>query len=89
MWAERFEKLGTPLTNTNFDNVFLNRVSASVQEFVTSSKNDPFGDLNDPLSYEEVANVCSKLKPGFRVFSLIRNMYVLTSTVELLVRALQ
>ena len=29
-----------------------------------SCKNDPFGDLNDPLTYEEVANVCSKLKPG-------------------------
>ena len=64
MWAEHFEKLGTPSTNTNFDSVFLDRVSARVQEFVTSCKNDPFGDLNDPLRYEEVANVCSKLKPG-------------------------
>ena len=64
MWAEDFEKLGTPSTNTNFDSVFLDRVSASVQKFVTSCKNDPFGDLDDPLAYEEVANVCSKLKPG-------------------------
>ena len=64
MWAEHFEKLGTPSTNTNFDSVFLDRVSASVQEFMTSCKNDSFGDLNDPLRYEEVANVCSKLKPG-------------------------
>ena len=62
MW--HFEKLGTPSTNTNFDSEFLDRVSASVQEFMTSCKNDPFGDLNDPLRYEEVANVCSKLKPG-------------------------
>ena len=23
-----------------------------------------FGDINVPLTYEEVANVCSKLKPG-------------------------
>ena len=64
MWAEHFEKLGTPSTNTNFDSVFLDRVSASVQEFMTSCKNDSFGDLNDPLRYEEVANVCSKLKQG-------------------------
>ena len=64
MWAEHFEKLGTLSTNTNFNGVFLNRVSASVQEFVTSCKNDPFGDLNNPRTYEEVANVCSKLEPG-------------------------
>ena len=38
MWAEHFEKLGTPSTNTNFDSVFLDRVSASVQEFMTSCK---------------------------------------------------
>ena len=63
MWAEHFEKLGTASTNTNFDSAFLDRVSASVQEFVTSCKNDLFGDLNEPLTYEEVANVCSKLKP--------------------------
>ena len=49
MWAEHFEKLSTPSTNTNVDSVFLDRVSASVQEFMTSCKNDPFGDLNDPL----------------------------------------
>ena len=52
-------------TNTNFDSVFLDRVSASVQKFMTSCKNDSFVDLNDPLRYEEVANVCSKLKPEF------------------------
>ena len=56
MWAEHFEKLGTPSTNTNFDSVFLDRVGASVQEFITSCKNDPFGDFNNPLRYEEVAN---------------------------------
>ena len=31
---------------------------------MTSCKSDPFGDLNEPLTYEEVANVYSKLKPG-------------------------
>ena len=63
MWAEHFEKLGTPLTNTNFDSAFLDRVSASVKEFLTSCKNDPFGDVNEPITYKEVENVCSKLKP--------------------------
>ena len=65
MWAEHFEKLGTSSTNTNFDSLFLDRISASVQKFVTSCKNNPFGDLNELLTYEEVANVCSKLKPRF------------------------
>ena len=64
MWAEHFEELGAPSTNTNFDSAFLDRVSASFQEFVMSCKNDPFGELNDPFTYEEVANVCSKQKPG-------------------------
>ena len=64
MWAEHFEKIGTPSTNANFNGAFLDRISASVQEFVTSCKNDPFGNLNNPLKYEEVANVCCKLKPG-------------------------
>ena len=31
---------------------------------MTSCKNDPSGFLNEPLTYEEVVNVCSKLKPG-------------------------
>ena len=31
---------------------------------MTSCKNDPSGDLNDPLTCEEVPYVCSKLKPG-------------------------
>ena len=57
MWAKHFETLGTPSPNTNFDSAFLGRVSASVQEFVTYCRNDPFGDLNDPRTYEEVANV--------------------------------
>ena len=83
MWAEHFEKLGTPSTNTKFDSAFLDRVSASVQEFVTSCKNDRFGDLNDPLTYEEVAGVCSKLKPG------VSSVLIDCSTVELLVRVLQ
>ena len=64
IWTKHFENLGSPSTNSNFDNTFVERVSASVQEFVTSYKNDPFEDLNEPLTYEEIANLFSKLKPG-------------------------
>ena len=31
---------------------------------MTSCKNDPFGGLNEPLTYQEEANVCSKVKSG-------------------------
>ena len=91
MWAEHFEKLGTPSTNTNFDSAFLDRVSANVQEFVTSCKNAPFGDLNDPFTYEEVANVCSELKQeGFGCSHSLQTCTLCwNSAVELLVRALQ
>ena len=57
IWAKHFENLATPSTNSNFDNTFVERVSASVQEFVTSYKNDPFEDLNEPLTCEEIANL--------------------------------
>ena len=36
MWAEHIEKLGLPSTKTNFDSAFIDRVGASVQEFVMS-----------------------------------------------------
>ena len=31
---------------------------------MTSCKNYPFGDLNDSFTYKEIANICSKPKPG-------------------------
>ena len=35
-----------------------------VKEILERYLHNPMGILNEPLSYKEVANVCSKLKPG-------------------------
>ena len=64
MWADHFEALGTPSANLNFDNDFAVRVSARVKEILEHCLHNPMGILNEPLSYKEVANVCSKLKLG-------------------------
>ena len=64
MWADHFEALGTPSANLNFDNDFAVRVSTRVKEILEHCLHNPMGILNEPLPYKEVANVCSKLKPG-------------------------
>ena len=64
MWADHFEVLGTPSENEYFDNTFLNRVVSGVREIFDSCTNNPFGVLCEPLDYDEVACVCSKLKLG-------------------------
>ena len=64
MWADHFEALGTPSANLNFDNDFAVRVSTRVKEILEHCLHNPMGILSEPLSYKEVANVCSKLKPG-------------------------
>ena len=64
MWADHFEASGTPFENEHFDNAFLNRVVSSVHEIFASCTNSPFGVLCEPLEYDEVACVCSKLKLG-------------------------
>ena len=48
----------------NFDNDFAVRVSTRVKEILEHCLHNPMGILNEPLSYKEVANVFSKLKPG-------------------------
>ena len=64
MWADHFKELGTPSENTQLDSDFLTRVTTNVQEIFTSCTDDPSGVLSGPLQYEEVARVCSQLKPG-------------------------
>ena len=64
MWADHFEALGTPSENKYFDNAFLNRVVSGVREIFDSCTNNPFGVLCEPVDYDEVACVCSKLKLG-------------------------
>ena len=53
-----------PPLNIQFDSDFLTRVTANVQEILTSCTDDPSGVLSGPLQYEEVARVCSQLEPG-------------------------
>ena len=70
MWADHFEVLGTPTVSFNFDNEFANSISTRVQNVFQNCINDPTGALNEPLTYEEVAGVCSNLKPGVSGVSL-------------------
>ena len=64
MWVDHFEALGTPSESATYDNGFAGLVSAYVNETVEACLDDPGGILNEPLTYDEIANVCSKLKPG-------------------------
>ena len=66
MWPDHFEALGTPSENEYFDNAFLSRVVSSVREIFDSCTNNPlaFRVLWEPLDYNEVACVCSKLNWG-------------------------
>ena len=64
MWADHFEELGTPDLHTDCDNNFTACVSAFVSNFYKTCLDDPVGVLCEPLSYEEVAKVCSNLKSG-------------------------
>ena len=64
MWAGHFEELGNPSENIQFDSDFLTRVTVNVQEIFTSCTDDPSGVLSGPLQYEDIARVCSQLKPG-------------------------
>ena len=64
MWVNHFEALGTPSNGENFDSNFLACVTASVEDIFKICSEDPAGALSTPLEYEEVARVCSSLKPG-------------------------
>ena len=64
MWADDFETLGTPSESATYDNGFAALVSAHVKGTVEACLDDPGGILNEPLTNDEIANVCSKLKPG-------------------------
>ena len=70
MWADHFEALGTPSESATYDNGFAAQVSAHVKETFEACLDDPGGILNEPLTYDEIASVCSKLKPGVCGFLL-------------------
>ena len=64
MWVNHFEALGTLSNSENFDSNFLARVTASVEDIFKICSEDPSGALCAPLECEEVARICSSLKPG-------------------------
>ena len=64
MWADHFEFFGKPSSNANFDSNFLARVANTVQELFVSFTDDPSGTLSESLKYEEVEDVCPRLKMG-------------------------
>ena len=68
MWVNHFEALETPSNSENFDNNFLARVTASVDDILKICSEGPSGALWAPLECEELARVCSSLKPGVLVF---------------------
>ena len=41
MWADHFEALGTPSSNTNYDNNFFDKVTTSVKEIFEACIRDP------------------------------------------------
>ena len=64
MWANHFEELGKPSVSPCFDHEFSDRVATRVRNIFASCQNELPGTLSDPLQYQEVFNVCSKLKSG-------------------------
>ena len=70
MWTDHFESLGTPSDSSNFDNDFYHRVTTRVHDILKICIEDPSGALCKPLEYEEVAHVCSRLKPGVASISI-------------------
>ena len=62
VWTDHFEVLRTPSENHNFDSDFLTSAADTVHELFISFSNDPDGPLCEPLRYQEVAFVCSRLK---------------------------
>ena len=64
MWADHFKAFGTPSVNENFDSNFLTCVTTGVAGMFKSCAEDPSGALCASLEYEQVARVCSRLKPG-------------------------
>ena len=64
MWANHSEDLGKPSVSPCFDYEFSDRVASRVRNIFASCQNELPGTLNEPLQYQEVFNVCLKLKSG-------------------------
>ena len=64
MWANHFEDLGKVSVSPCFDHEFSDRVATHVRNIFAPCQNELPGTLNEPLQYQQVFNVCSKLKSG-------------------------
>ena len=63
-WANHCEDLGKPSVSPCFYHEFSDRVATHVGNIFASCQNELPGSLKEPLQYQEVFNVCSKLKSG-------------------------
>ena len=61
--ANHFEDLGKSSVSPSFDHDFSDRVATRFRNIFASCQNE-LKTLNEPLQYQEVFNVCSKLKLG-------------------------
>ena len=66
-WVDHFEGLGTPSAVTSFDDECTNRISNQVGDILRLRLEDPFSELP---TYEEFADVCSRLKLGVSCVSI-------------------
>ena len=64
MWANHFEDLGKHSVSPCFDHEFSDRVASRVRNIFASCQNELPRTFNEPLQYQEVFNVCLKLKSG-------------------------
>ena len=53
-----------PTVSLKFDNEFADLTSTHAQNIFPNCTSDSTGNLSGPLTYKEVASVCSNLKPG-------------------------
>ena len=64
MWADHLGTLGTPPDNVTYDKSFFQKVSCRVKELFSIFSGNLEGILSEQLSYEEVCDICDKLKQG-------------------------
>ena len=55
---------GKPSVSPCFDHEFSDRVASRIRNIFASCQNELPGTLNEPIQYQEVFNVCSKLQSG-------------------------
>ena len=64
MWEDHFSKLGTPSESPRFYSDHKEYVENQVQLFCKSLEEMALNVLEDPITSQEVENICKKLKSG-------------------------